>query len=118
MPHDEVLTDRVRALLKRREGVTEKAMSDGVCFMVNGNMCCGVANNDLVLRLGEQGTAEGLQAPHTRPFEMSGRTMKTLLYVSPEGLESGDALEAWVERAVRFVRILPAAQEREPPSPT
>src|SRR5713226_8948460 len=61
MAYDKALVDRVRAALLRRKGVTEKKMFGGVCFMVNGHMCCGVASKDLVLRLGEEGTAAALE---------------------------------------------------------
>ena len=82
-----------------------------MCFMVNGNMCCGVANNDLVVRLGEEGTAEGLKEPHARPFDMTGKTMKTFLFVSLAGCKTDTDLKAWVERAVRFARTLPTKKK-------
>ena len=44
MAYDENLADRVKAVLKGRRSVTEKKMFGGLCFMVNGNMACGVEN--------------------------------------------------------------------------
>ena len=52
MAYDETLADLLRAMLARRKGITKKKMSGGVCFLVNGHMCCGVNEADLVLRLG------------------------------------------------------------------
>jgi TfoX/Sxy family transcriptional regulator of competence genes len=107
MAYDEALADRVRGALLRRKGVTEKKMFGGVCFMVNGHMCCGVASKDLVLRLGEEGTAAALEEPHTRPFGMTGKPMKTMLFVSPAGHRGDEALKAWLDQAVDFARSLP-----------
>ena len=42
MAYDEILADRVAALLKDKRSVTRKKMFGGLCFMVNGNMACGV----------------------------------------------------------------------------
>lgn len=107
MAYDEVLVDRVRAALLRNKGIVVKKMFGGVCFMVNGHMCCGVAGEDLVLRLGEEGTAAALEEPHTRPFDMTGKPMKTMLFVSPNGHRGEEALKAWLDRAVGFVCGLP-----------
>ncbi|MCA9021853.1 MAG: TfoX/Sxy family protein, partial [Planctomycetaceae bacterium] len=55
MAYDEDLAQRVRLLLKRRKGFSERKMFGGICFMLHGNMCCGVTRERLMLRLGEQG---------------------------------------------------------------
>ncbi len=51
MPYDPVLAERIRAELARQVEFTEKKMFGGLCFLVKGNMCCGIAGTDLVLRL-------------------------------------------------------------------
>jgi hypothetical protein len=112
MAYDEALVDGLRAALLRRKGVTEKKMFGGVCFMVNGHMCCGVASKDLVLRLGEEGTAAALEKPYTRPFDMTGKPMKTMLFVSPKGHRGDEALKAWLDRALGFARGLPPHKQK------
>ncbi len=39
-----VLIDRIRSILSRREGYSERRMFGTVCFMINGNMCVGTWN--------------------------------------------------------------------------
>jgi len=107
MAYDEALVDRVRAALLRRRGVTEKKMFGGVRSMVNGHMCCGVATKDLVLRLGEEGTSAALEEPYTRPFDMTGKPMKTKLFVSPAWHRGDEALQGWLDQAVGFALGLP-----------
>ena len=48
--YDEELAGRVRAAVADRTDVEEKKMFGGLSFMVAGQMCCGVLNNDLVVR--------------------------------------------------------------------
>jgi TfoX/Sxy family transcriptional regulator of competence genes len=108
MPYDDKLATRVRALLSRRKGVSERAMFGGLAFMLNGNMCCGVVGDTLMLRLGEAGAARALGEKHARPMDFTGRPLKSMVYVAPAGLRTEAALRGWVDRAVAFARTLPA----------
>lgn len=108
MPYDETLAGRIRKLLARRRGITEKKMFGGLAFMLNGNMCCGVTREDLMLRLGEVGAGAALSEPHTREMDFTGKPLKTMIYVSPAGFRKDEDLERWVLRAVDFVKSLPA----------
>ena len=112
MPYDETLADRVRALLKRRRGVSERKMFGGICFLVNGNMACGVAGTDLMLRLGERGGSEALADRQARPKGFTGKPMKTMVFVEAGGLGSEGELRSWVDRSVRFARSLPPKEPR------
>lgn len=107
MAFSESIARRVRQALQGLEGLSERRMFGGVAFMLNGHMCCGVNKEDVVLRLGEEGAAQALAQPHARVMDFTGRPMKGMVYVSPEGLRSQADLQAWVERAVAFVQSLP-----------
>jgi TfoX/Sxy family transcriptional regulator of competence genes len=107
MAHDALLADRIRVILGRRRGVTEKKMFGGVCFLVNGNMACGVAVDDLMLRLGDESAAAALEEPHTRPMDFTGKPLKRMVYVAPAGIRGDDELRSWVDRGVAFARTPP-----------
>ena len=108
MAFSEALANRVREALGKRKGITERKMFGGLAFLLNGNMCCGVMKDQLMLRLGESGAAEALAEPHTRPMDFTGRPMKNMVYVEPAGLASEEALRKWVGQAVAFASTLPA----------
>ena len=107
MPSDELLVERIRHALARRRGVSEKRMFGGVCFMINGNMCAGVNDRLLMLRLGNELAAKALSEPHTRPMDFTGRPLKSMIYVEPEGYDTDDDLDSWVARAADFAKTLP-----------
>ena len=107
MAYDERLAERVRTMLKRRSGVSERKMFGGICFMINGNMCCGIDSRDLMLRLGKDGVTAALEEPHARPFDITGKPMKTMCMVSPKGHQGDEALKAWLSRAITYARSLP-----------
>lgn len=107
MAYDARLAERVKTLIEKRPGFSEKKMFGGIAFMIRGNMCCGVVRNDLMIRLTPEQVVDGLQQPHTRPMDFSGKPMKSMLYVGPAGVDAEDDLEKWVRAAVRFVLTLP-----------
>ena len=95
-------------MIAERRGVTQKRMFGGLAFLLNGNMCCGVMKDRIMLRLGPEGVQAALKHQHTEPMDFTGKPMKSMVYVLPEGYESDADLAEWVETAVRFAKTLPA----------
>ncbi len=113
MAYDERLAARVRKALARRRMVTEKKMFGSIAFLWRGHMCCGVLNDDLVLRVGPDRYEEALAQPHARPMDFTGRAFKGFVYVGPGGCRTGKALAKWLARALDHVWALPAKRKRK-----
>jgi len=107
MPYDEYIAERVRSVLRDFQAVTEKKMFGGIAFMLHGNMVCGVRHSELMVRLGNEGVADALRQPHTRPMDLTGRNIKSMMFVEEPGLESDAQIEHWVNRAAAFAQTLP-----------
>lgn len=107
MAYDETLAGRVRGLLATRPGYSERKMFGGLCFMLNGNMCCGIVKDELMVRLAAGGYEEALARPHARPMDFTGRPMKGMLYVGTAGFETHESLAEWVELGAGFAASLP-----------
>ncbi|MBI2989080.1 MAG: TfoX/Sxy family protein [Deltaproteobacteria bacterium] len=107
MAYDEKLADRIRKVLARRKGLTEKKMFGGVAFLLDGKMCCGVLNDNLVVRVGSERYEKTLAAPHARPMDFTGRPLKGFVFVGPGGCRTDKALAKWVKQAVDFAMTLP-----------
>ncbi len=112
MTYDPSLAERVRSVLVGQPVVTEKKMFGGLSFMLNGNMCCGVIGDDLMVRVGPDRYDEALARPHSRTMDFTGRPLKGMLYVGREGFETDEALKAWVGLAVSFAGSLPQGGSR------
>jgi TfoX/Sxy family transcriptional regulator of competence genes len=102
------LAARVRQALTRQGGGVEKKMFGGVAFLLRGNMCVGVWQDSLIVRLGPEQGARALSEPHVKAFDVTGRSMRGWAMVGPEGLDTDTQLNDWIERAVDFVAALPA----------
>lgn len=109
MAFDEKLAARIRKTLGKRTGITEKQMFGGIGYLLNGNMCCGVHGQEMIVRIHPSDTEGALQLPHTRVFDLSGgRPMKGWILVQPAGLTRTAALAKWVDSAVKYAASLPA----------
>ena len=107
MPYDEADAVRVRKLMRRRKGFSEKKMFGGVGFLLHGNMCCGVWREFLVLRVGPKAWQPALDDPYAREFDITGRSMTGWVMIEPQGYDRDDDLKDWVRLAVRFSSKLP-----------
>ncbi len=108
MAYDDKLAERIRSVLKRRSGVTEKKMFGGLTFLLNGNMSCGVIKQDLVLRLGEDGASKALGKPYARKMDFTGKPLKSMVYIGPAGYRTEAQLRRWVMQGVDYAKSLPA----------
>ena len=99
MPFDPGLAERIRDVMAERHDVVEKRMFGGIAFMVSGHMCCGVATEDLMVRVGPDRYAEALAHPHAREMDFTRKPLKGYVYVAPAGLE--DAVKGKLETACK-----------------
>jgi TfoX/Sxy family transcriptional regulator of competence genes len=107
MAFDEALADRIREVLAARPALSERRMFGGIAFMLAGNMAVGVVGDDLMVRLDPADAERALAEPHTRPMDFTGKPMKNMVYVDPEGTASDEELAAWVEAGADYASSLP-----------
>ena len=78
---------------------------------VGGNMACGLHQDDVVLRLDENGEKELGGAP----FEpMAGRPMRGYFTAPPAVRDDRAALAKWVKRAIDFAATFPPKTKAAP----
>src|SRR3954447_14801461 len=108
MPVDQDFANRIREELADVDGLTEKSMFGGLAFLLHGNMAVGImSTGDLMVRVGPDATEEALSEPHTRLFEMRGRSMTGWVIVALEGVRTKRQLAHWVKRGTAFAATLP-----------
>ena len=105
--YNTALADRIRAQLAGVKRVTEQEMFGGVSFLVAGHMCCGVRDDDLMVRVPPELHHDALVRPHTREIEMGGRSMRGLILVERDGLSDDADLELWVRLGLARAAALP-----------
>ena len=79
--------------------------------MIDGKMFAGLHNDKMILRLSEQDAAA---MPGGKPFEpMPGRAMRGWVVVAPRILGSPRELNAWMEKAMKWTRGMPAKKAKK-----
>lgn len=104
MAYDTKLADRVRAYLVEIPNlkVEEKLMFGGLAFMVNGKMSINVSQDNLMCRFDPalQNVIADKKGYH--PMIMKGKEYKGYCYISPEGIETKQDFEYFVNVCLEF----------------
>ena len=113
MAYDEKTAERVREVLSDRRDVVEKTLMGGLCFMVDGSMCCSVSGRGgLLVRVDARSHVQILAEPHVRQADMGRRIMTGFVRVAPEGYRTGAALRRWIERGIAAAALPKATKPR------
>lgn len=108
MAYDDGLAELLRSDLIDIDGISERKMFGGLCFMLNGNMLCGVHKNGGMFRVGKDNEARALDIPGAGPMQFTGRKMGGMIDVSDTLLADDTARAKCLELALDFVAPLPA----------
>jgi hypothetical protein len=107
MAYSKLLAERIRHLLSRRRGITEKKLFGCVCFLLNGNLLVGVWKDSLIARVGKDSYEAALLKKHVGEFDVTGKPMTGWVMVDPDDIDSDHQLTEWIDQATQFVRTLP-----------
>ncbi len=119
MPYDEYTAERITRILEERKvPFYSKPMMGGLVFMVDEKMCCGLLfnkkhNSDtLMVRIGEEATEKHATEFACKPMDFVGRPFKGYLFVLPEGYDSEEDLDYWVNLCLAFNPLAKASKKR------
>jgi len=108
MTADPGLLEILREELADEPGLAEKRMFGGICFLIDGNMLCGVLAGGAIFRVGKQAEAAALAIEGARPMSLTGRRMGGMIEVEAEALADDGRRRALCDLALGFVRAQPA----------
>ena len=108
MAYDEQLAERIRAVVAGEEGLDERTMFGGLAFLVHGHMAVAASGQGgLMVRVDPADTATLVDDDTVTRMEMRGRQMDGWLRVTTDAVATDEALAAWADRGVAYVRTLP-----------
>lgn len=109
------LVERFAAALPAHPDLVRKPMFGYPAAFVHGNMVCGLFQDSVVARLGEEDATEAIAAGKAQVFApMPGRAMKGYVLVPAADAGKEKALAAWLQRALDFTLTLPAKPAKAP----
>ncbi|MCI0557611.1 MAG: TfoX/Sxy family protein [Nitrososphaera sp.] len=107
MVYNEQLASKIRAVVARRKGISEKKMFGGVAFLLNSRMCFGVLKDDLIVRVGPERYKEALERAHVRPMNFTGRETRGFVFVDSKAWSKGTSLRRWLEIGIDYASSIP-----------
>ncbi len=103
MAYDEYLAERIKKVFnEKRISFEAKKMMGGLCFMVNDKMCCGVIKDKLMARIGPDIYEEALTKKGCTEMDFTGKPLKGMVYVEPEGIDMDNDLDYWIELCLDY----------------
>ncbi|THT99658.1 TfoX/Sxy family protein [Lampropedia puyangensis] len=106
------LIDAVRDALIDYTDVEEKSMFGCYVFMVNGKLCLGVENDELLVRLPPSTHAEVAETAGVRPLSSKGG-MDGYFFISPVAYATRTAWQHWIGSALAFNPLAKASPKRK-----
>ena len=106
MPYSEDLEIRIRQILCEEE-VTFKKMFGGLCIIHRGNMVCGIVGEQLMGRVPKESYETHLEHPMVREMDFTGKAMRGMIYIDPDGIRKPKDLEHWVFLCLEYIKTLP-----------
>ncbi len=107
MAYNQTLASRVDGVLAKEPGMTSKRMFGSICYLLNGNMCCGVVGDRLMVRVGKEQYDEVLKIKGAQPMDLTGRPLTGLILVDASAIGTEFALRRWVQMGLDFTKTLP-----------
>ena len=88
----------------------------GLCFLVNGNILCGVDRSKngadrFMFRVGKDNEALALSKPGASIVDMGGKRLGGFVFVEVQACH-GDALTEWLALALAYVGDMPKKAKR------
>ena len=113
MAYNEKLNDRIREAMASYPNVEEKYMFGGTCYMLNGKMCVGVVQADMMCRIGPDAYEKALEKKGCREMVFTGKPMKGYVFVSEEGWKSQKDFNNWIGLCVAFNKDAKASKKKK-----
>jgi len=108
MAYNEYQADRIRQRLSRLNLTNEKKMMGGLIFMVNDKMCLGLdidkstGKDRMMVRVGKAKHDQLIFKKGSREMDFTGKVMRGFLFIDPDGFDTEDDLDFWIEKALHF----------------
>ncbi|MCR9086822.1 MAG: TfoX/Sxy family protein [Rhodobacteraceae bacterium] len=111
MAYDETLAEQMRADLGaasgNAHGLSERKMFGGICFLVNGNMVCGIGKQGAMYRVGKPSEPAAMALPGVEAMSFTGRKMGGMVDFPADSFGDDETRETLTRMALDHAGSLP-----------
>jgi TfoX/Sxy family transcriptional regulator of competence genes len=106
--YDEDLAERIRALVAKERGLSEKKMFGGLAFLIGGNMAIAASGQGgILVRVDPAQSDKLVSSTKASVAVMRGRPMPGWLRVKGADVRTKPQLAKWVTLSTNYARSLP-----------
>jgi TfoX/Sxy family transcriptional regulator of competence genes len=110
--YDEALAERIRELVAKERGLSEKKMFGGIAFLVGGNMAIAASGQGgILVRVDPDDSDTLVRTTKATAAVMRGRKMAGWLRLKSEDVRTTPQLRKWVKLGTAFARSLPTKRK-------
>lgn len=105
--YNERLEDLLDHHLISNEELEKKKKMGGVGYLINGNMCLGIYEDELVARIGSSLADTLVKKPGIRPYLKDNEDFDEFILVSEKIYLHSKALQKFIDESLEYTRQLP-----------
>jgi TfoX/Sxy family transcriptional regulator of competence genes len=113
MAYNQQLANRIREQLQELDGIEEKEMMGGLCFMLNDKMCVGIVKDEMMCRMDPALYEEALEKAGCHEMDFTGRPMKGWVLVGEDGLKTTDDMQYWIGLAIDYNKHAKSSKKKK-----
>jgi TfoX/Sxy family transcriptional regulator of competence genes len=107
--YDEDVAARIRELVAKEKGLSEKKMFGGLAFLIGGNMAIAASGQGgILVRVDPEQSDKLVATTKASVAVMQGRAMSGWLRLESADVRTKPQLAKWVRLGTTFARSLPA----------
>jgi len=113
MAYDQNLADRIREQLLELEGIEEKEMFGGLCFLLKDKMFVGIIKDEMMCRIDPGLYEEVLEKQGCHEMLFTGKPMKGWILVDDSGLKTVQDFKYWIGLAAEYNQHAKASKKKK-----
>ena len=113
MAYNQILANRLREQLQDLDGIEEKKMMGGLCFMLNDKMCVGVFKDELMCRVDPALYEEVLEKTGCHEMDFTGKPMKGWVLIDDSGIKTVTDMNYWIGLAVDYNKYAKSSKKKK-----
>ena len=102
MAYNQILANRIRELLQDLEGIEEKEMFGGLCFLLKDKMFVAVIKEEMMCRIDPAFYEEAIEKPGCHEMVFTGKPSKGWVIIEDSGLKTVNDYKYWIGLAVDY----------------
>ena len=113
MAYNQILANRIREQIQEFEGIEEKEMFGGLCFLLKDKMFVGVIKDEMMCRFNPTLYEVALEKSGCHEMLFTGKPMKGWVLIEETGLKNVKDFQYWIGLAVDYNKHAKSSKKKK-----